>query len=205
MRLELEGRSFTAMILLVVLIVLGSCTARAEDSSPLSLTVDQVRLMHIAQSVGEGTELRGENFAKTAITILLNESEAGNCKRGRNGWIINLSGSTKAGEGDYSAWQVRLGAIRQILSKSPELGSFRTEDEMIFAVLDDPWLAAQISIRYFVWCYDMAGGNWRDAMLDYNRGPYHPEDGRDPNGYVNKSIKNIAVARKFIAGNYTVR
>ena len=187
--------------IMIMVCILCAGTSRAGDST-LSLTQDQIKLMHIAQAVGEGTTLRGENFAKTAITILLNESDAGNCPRGRNGWIINLQGSVKAGEGDYSAWQVRLAAIRQIISNNPDLGSFRTEDEMIFAVLEDPWLAAQISIRYFVWCYDMAGGNWKDAMLDYNRGPYHPEDGRDPNGYVNKSIKNIAIAKKFISGNY---
>jgi|LGVE01.1.fsa_nt_gb hypothetical protein len=191
-----------ALSLVAALFLLGTSVQASE--SPLQITPEQHRLLSISKEVGESITIKGESFPLSVMTIVLNESSAGLTPRGRRGIIISHYGTKKAGDMDYSAWQVRLEATKDVLAKHPELGTFRTDDEVVLELLLNDYFAATISALYFAYVWELKSGNWRASMLGYNQGPFE-QTGKDPWNYVEKSLNNLKLAKQFLRGDYIIK
>jgi hypothetical protein len=89
------------------------------------------------------------------------------------------------GRGSYGVWQVRLETARDVVNNNPEVfNAGMSNDELIALLMTDEMFCARIATHYFAWLYELSGGDWRRALLAYNRGPGRVGDGKDPRQYV---------------------
>lgn len=142
------------------------------------LTEEQRQLMSVAFE--EGVQF---TFPETVQAILLQETSAG-----INGPVGDLDKSV--GKRSYCHMQLEVGTARDMIVRL-KLGEFKTDEELIAKLLTDDRFCIMIGARYFEWLLNYFNGDYRMAVLAYNRGPGGAQDGKDPMDYVSGVLEHI--------------
>lgn len=138
---------------------------------PYKLNNKQDHLMQIARE--EGTAI---GWPETVQAILLKESTAG--LNGPIGDHINGFGKRS-----YCHMQVKIPAARHVLANYDDLGTFKTDEELLVKLLTDDRFCIRVGARYFELMYQSTK-SWSKAVLAYNRGLGGARKGVDPMNYV---------------------
>lgn len=171
-------------LLILVATLLGR-EARAAELSTGPPNESQKRILRIAAEEGAKVEALGETFPLTMQLIALQETWAGAYGRTPGGVIIGQEDHYGVGKGSYGVWQVRLETARDVVVGNPEVfDSGMSNDELLALLMTDEVFCARVATHYFAWLYELSGGDWRRALLAYNRGPGRVGDGKDPRRYV---------------------
>lgn len=171
--------------LLILVAALVGREARAAELSTGAPNESQKRVLRIAADEGAKVEALGETFPLSMQLIALQETWAGAYGRTPGGVIIGHADHYGVGRGSYGVWQVRLETARDVVSNNPDVfDSGMTNDELLALLMTDEVFCARVATHYFAWLYELSGGDWRRALLAYNRGPGRVGDGRDPRRYI---------------------
>lgn len=136
-------------------------------------------------------------YPETLLAIATIETKLGSYKKTDYGIV----GDTYAVFGDrsYGLCQVKLQTARFVLRKHPELGTFKTDEHLLVALITDNEFNAKVGAKYYRMMLDRFG-NWRQALIAYNAGPGNAKKWRDPLNYADRALKVIKRNR----GNGTV-
>lgn len=127
-------------------------------------------------------------YPETLLAIATIETKLGSYKKTDYGIV----GDTYAVFGDrsYGLCQVKLQTARYVLRKYPELGTFKTDEHLLVALITDNEFNAKVGARYYRMMVDRFG-NWRQALIAYNAGPGNAKKWRDPLSYADRTWKII--------------
>lgn len=110
-------------------------------------------------------------------SIAWQETRSGRGERGKYGIVGDRTTSKgkirPLGEKSYGVCQVRLSSAKDVLRKFPDLGSFKTDEELLVALMTDDRFNIRIATYHFklqLNMFSMYTDSWRRAVLAYNVG-----------------------------------
>lgn|GEM_PF-2686717 len=124
------------------------------------LTAEQLDLLGMAYSIGYKDG--GEAHAKLVQAVLLQETIAG--QLGRLGHL-----SAPLGKRSYGVMQVKVAAARDVLRRKPQLGYFRTDEQLITSLITDDEFNIRIASSYLKFLRRNMGSD-HQALVAYNIG-----------------------------------
>lgn len=142
-----------------------------EEIDLKGLTKRQQEVLNLARHVGIEYDLE-----KTMMGIVMQESIAG---------VLPSVGHMTAdfGKRSYGVSQVKVAAARDVLKRHPELGKFRTDEELIGRLIYDDEFNIRIGALYFKHLRETYGFTWREALTAYNLGPGGARKVKNPEQY----------------------
>lgn len=133
-------------------------------------TGEQLDLLNLAFQIGY--EDGGESHAKFLQAVLMQETIAG--QLGRLGHL-----SAPMGKRSYGVMQVKVAAARDVLRHKPELGHFRTDEQLIARLIADDAFNMRIASAYLKYLRKRFGSD-HQALVAYNVGPSAAKNVVDP-------------------------
>ncbi|MEK7321834.1 MAG: hypothetical protein AABZ84_02000 [Pseudomonadota bacterium] len=134
------------------------------------LTGEQLDLLGLAFQIGY--EDGGESHAKFLQAVLMQETIAG--QLGRLGHL-----SAPMGKRSYGVMQVKVPAARDVLRHKPQLGHFRTDEQLIARLIADDEFNLRIASAYLKYLRKLSGSD-HQALVAYNVGPNAAKNVVDP-------------------------
>ena len=123
-------------------------------------TPEQLDLLGMAYTIGY--QDGGETHARLVQAVLLQETIAG--QLGRLGHL-----SAPMGKRSYGVMQVKVVAARDVLRMRPQLGSFRTDDQLITRLITDDEFNIRVASAYLKMLRKHEGSD-HQALVAYNIG-----------------------------------
>jgi hypothetical protein len=167
------------VILLAIILVININTAVAAEWA-----------LHSDSDIAKIVWAEGETigYPETLLAIATIETKLGSYKKTDYGIV----GDTYAVFGDrsYGLCQVKLQTARFVLRTHPELGTFKTDEHLLVALITDNEFNAKVGARYYQMMLNRFG-SWRQALIAYNAGPANAEKWRDPLNYADRALKVI--------------
>jgi len=167
----------------------------SKASKPTQPTVamdfDPSQLHLLAVARAEGILI---GYPETIQAILLQETLAGKLGKTDYGYVGDLNKAI--GKKSYGVMQVQLGTAKDALKHMGILHKFRSDEEIIVALMTDPTFCIEIATWHFKWLLDR-GLSWKDAVRAYNAGPGDLPAG-DP--YLKAIWTRIQTIRKLRGG-----
>lgn len=151
-------RRWLRPLFVVVVMVASASHAAVPDPIPTGMTERQHDLLVYAWHEG-----MTRNLAVTTASILLQESSAGTDHKvgdRANGF----------GRRSYGVMQLQLAAARDALEHCPELGTFRTEEEIIARLIHDDRWNIRVGVCFLDRLNSRQSMTWRELITAYNRG-----------------------------------
>ena len=158
---EKGGRTMKMIRILILLAFAFS--NRMAFAGTLLIDKDQERLLNIAYEEGE---LIG--YPETIQGILLQETIAG--QLGRMG-DYHLGFGKKS----YGVMQIRLDTARDMVRRNPELGSYKSDEDLLIRLVTDDEFNIRVGARYFqilMQQHPNAAQGWSRAVSAYNCGSH---------------------------------
>lgn len=123
------------------------------------LTDEQRGSLELARKVGSS-----EDLSLALMGICMQETLCG---------VVRSVGHQTApvGKRSYGIMQVKVSATRDVLKRFPELGTFRTDEEIIAKLLTDDEWNMRIALGYLKILKDRYSLNWKSMLTAYNLGP----------------------------------
>lgn len=124
------------------------------------LTVEQVALLKLAYDIGY--QDGGEQHAILIQSTLLQESIAG---------LLGRVGHRTApvGKRSYGVMQIKVSAASDVLDEHPQLGTSRTEEELIVRLMTDDEFNIRIASKYLLFLRAKTNSD-AEALVAYNMG-----------------------------------
>lgn len=145
---------------LFVAVVMVTSASHAVESDPIppGMTERQHDLLIYAWHEGMARDL-----SITTTSILLQESSAGTDHKVGDR-------SNGFGRRSYGVMQLQLSAARDALEHCPELGTFRTEEEIIARLIHDDRWNIRVGVCFLDRLNSRGSMSWRELITAYNRG-----------------------------------
>jgi hypothetical protein len=196
-------------LLLFICVFMFSTPALAQQRE---LEMGQIATLLMAKRFGNEINEFGETWPRVCMSILYQESWANHTRYQTNGVVVGDKDSRGRAK-SLGPMQVQRETARFVGStKYPDIfwrqfGTLTpTDEELTIALLTDLEFNIEIGCNYFHYLLVRYNGNWRKAILAYNRGPGGVEDGRDPNNYLSRVLGWMdTIARDVQKQNYTIK
>lgn len=143
------------------------------------LTAEQLDLLGMAYAIGYKDG--GEAHAKLVQAVLLQETIAG--QLGRLGHL-----SAPLGKRSYGVMQVKVAAARDVLRHKPQLGYFRSDEQLITRLISDDEFNIRIASSYLKFLRRYMGSD-DQALVAYNIGLNAARRVMDPADF--KYVQNV--------------
>ncbi|MFV8835441.1 hypothetical protein [Aquisalimonas sp.] len=151
-------RRWLRPLVVAVAMVASPGHATVADPIPPGMTERQHDLLVYAWHEG-----MKRNLAVTTASILLQESSAGTDHKVGDR-------SNGFGRRSYGVMQLQLRAAYDALEHCPELGSFRTEEEVIARLIHDDRWNIRVGVCFLDRLNSRTNMTWRELITAYNRG-----------------------------------
>ena len=147
------------------------------------LTDEQTQLLHSAYEIG--FEDGGHEHAEVLQAVLLQETIAG--QLGRIGHM-----TARVGKRSYGVMQVKVSAARDVLKKHKHFGRFRSDEELIVALMTDDEFNMRIASKFLLFLGKKTD-SVEAALVAYNIGLRASRKIADPNNfkYVVRTQRNL--------------
>lgn len=147
------------------------------------LTDEQTQLLHSAYEIG--FEDGGHEHAEILQAVLLQETIAG--QLGRIGHM-----TARVGKRSYGVMQVKVSAARDVLKKHKHFGRFRSDEELIVALMTDDEFNMRIASKFLIFLGQKTD-SVEAALVAYNIGLRASRKINDPEyfKYVVRTKRNL--------------
>ncbi len=154
---------------------------------------EQLELLGMAYNIGEADG--GQTHAKLVQAVLLQETIAG--QLGRLGHL-----SAPLGKRSYGVMQVKVAAARDVLRRKPQLGYFRTDEQLITRLITDDEFNIRIASAYLKYLRRYMGSD-HQALVAYNIGLNAARRVMDPSDF--KYVQNVERYLAVVVQRYNMK
>jgi hypothetical protein len=154
---------------------------------------EQLALLGMAYNIGD--EDGGKTHAKLVQAVLLQETIAG--QLGRLGHL-----SAPLGKRSYGVMQVKVAAARDVLRHRPQLGYFRTDEQLITRLITDDEFNIRIASAYLKYLRRYMGSD-HQALVAYNIGLNAARRVMDAGDF--KYVQNVERYLAIVVQRYNVK